>query len=474
MKVLLLSMPNITPSSADSMILPSLGIASLAGNVDPKCHQIRLLDLVLVRKKYLPVLAQWIDELQPQIVGLSGLTCSLHTALEIAEFIKIRFPNILITFGGYMALCHFEELIQPDKAKWVDFIVRGEAEKTFPELLDELDGSHNFQQIAGLAFKVDGQFISNAARELSPLSDIRLPARSARISTKGLHFWNIQADVLETSRGCTFDCAFCCVTQQYGRTHRSYSLYRVMEDMERAYANGARFMVLVDDNITLNMNRLDQLCDEIIHARLKGLKFFAQAAVKPIATQPELVKKMRAAGFVSVFLGLENLIQRNLDFLNKKTSGYEMAARAIKNLRKNRIISTAGIIMGNPDDTEEDLWKNYRLIRNLKVDFPNFMTLTPFPKTRVRAELQIAGLLTNPTDYSRYDLIQANVRTKHISSEHLYRLVKIMFHKYYFSFRFVAYNLFIRKYIRFTLQYAIKELFHDIVSSFIRKKHQHV
>lgn len=466
-------MPDITPSSADSMILPSLGIASLAGNVESGRHQVHLLDLVLVRKTYLSTLNKVIKQIQPQMIGLSGFTCSLATALKIAEFIKTNYPNILVTYGGYMALCHYEELIQPERAKWIDFIIRGEAEKTFPELLDELEGSRNFQKINGLSYKADARFISNPPRELLPLSEIRLPARSARVLSEGFHFWNMPADVLETSRGCTFDCAFCCVTQQYGRNYRAYALDRVMSDMELAYARGTRLIVLVDDNITLNVNRLNQLCAEIIHARLKGLKFFAQAAVKPIAIHPEIVHKMRAAGFESIFLGLENLIQRNLDFLNKKTSGYDMAARALKNLRKSKLISSAGVIMGNPDDTEEDLWENYRLIKKLKVDFPNFMTLTPFPKTRIRTELQAAGLLTNPTDYARYDLIQANIRTKHISSERLYQIVKQMFHNYYFSFGFVIHNLFIRKYIKFTLQYILRELLHYIKTVFTKKKNHH-
>lgn len=452
------------------MILPSLGIASLAGNVDQQRHQVKILDLVLVRKSYLAALQQAVDAYRPQFIGLSGLTCSVHTALEIARFIRAHFPEILIGFGGYMALCHFEELIQPDKAQSIDFIIRGEAERTFAELLDSLEAKSGFETINGLSYKIDNRFVSNQPRQLTALSNIQSPDRSARLLTQGLHFWNMPADVLETSRGCTFDCAFCCVTRQYGRNYRAYSIDRVMSDMESAYAGGTRLLVIVDDNITLNVNRLDALCDEIIRAKLKGLKFFAQAAVKPLAQNPDIVRKMRAAGFESVFLGLENLIQRNLEFLNKKTSGYEMAARALKNLRKNKIISTAGIILGNPEDTEEDLWENYRLIKKLRVDFPQFMILTPYPKTRIRGELQSLGLLTNPTDYSQYDLIHANVRTKSIPSEKLYRIVKKMFRAYYFSFFFVANNLFIRRHLGFTLRYALRELSHVIKMRILKKR----
>lgn len=466
MRILLLSMPNITPSSADSMLLPSLGIASLAGNIDLTAHQVKIADLVLRRKQYLSCLNDLMQQHQPQLVGLSGLTCSLHTALQIASFIKNKWPEIITVFGGYLALCHDDELIQPENAQWIDFLVRGEGEQTFSQLLDELDGNQNFAQVAGLSYKIDEKFVHNPPRKLADLATVKLPLRKARLLQQGFHFWGQPTDVVETSRGCTFDCAFCCVKHQYHRTFREFDLNRVISDIENCYALGTRFIVLVDDNITLDIKRLHQLCEELIHARFPGLRFFAQAAVKPIAQHPALIRKMSHAGFEVVFLGLENLIPRNLSFLNKKTSNYESAQKAVANLKNNDIVSAAGLIIGNPEDRAEDLWKNYRLVKSLKIDLPNFMTLTPFPKTKIRRELHDQGLLTNPDDYSKYDLIQANIRTKFMSEQELYHFAKLFFKKYYFSFQFLFFNRMIRKHWRFALQYALREIGHWVKTRF--------
>jgi len=462
MRILLLSMPDITPASADSMLLPSLGIASLAGNLDTQIHQIKIADLVLRRKDFLKYSAHLLQTEQPELVGLSGLTCSVPTALKMAQQIKTNSPETHIVFGGYMALCHAEELSTPPNAQWIDFLIRGEGEQTFNALVTELAGKKRFESINGLSYKLNGQFIHNPARALADLTQIELPARDRRILPHGFHFWGKPADVVETSRGCTFDCAFCCVAQQYRRTYREFPLDRVLADIEQTYRNGNRFIVLADDNITLDLKRLNQLCDALIHARWRDLRFFAQTAVKPIAEYPEIVSKMRAAGFEIIFLGLENLIQRNLLFLNKTTSNYELARQAVQNLRKNHIISSAGIILGNPDDSAADLWQNFQLIQSLQIDLPNFMTLTPFPKTRIREELIQQKLLTNPDDYARYDLIQANVRTHYLEADELFRLVKRFFRKYYFSWQFIRYNQMIRRYKKFTWHYILKEFLHLI------------
>lgn len=457
MRILLLSMPDITPSSADSMLLPWLGIASLAGNINLDENNIQIADLVLRRKDYRKFLSDLLSREKYDLVGLSGMTCSVQTAIEIARFIKENFPHILIVFGGFMALCHDDELVQPDIARWIDFLVRGEAEMTFNELINTLQHSNDYQKINGISYKINGEFHHTLPRQLADLSRIKLPNRQARILKRGFHFWGQPADVVETSRGCTFDCSFCCVTRQYGRVYREYALDRVLTDIEKVYALGTRFIVLVDDNITLDIKRLDALCDDLIKARFRNLKFFAQAAVKPIANNPDLVKKMRQAGFELVFLGLENLIERNLKFLNKKTSGFELAKKAIHSLKQEKIITSAGIIMGNPEDSAEDLWQNYQLIRELKVDLPNFMTLTPFPGTKIREELEQQGLLTNPTDYKRYDLIQANVKTKFLSDQELFRLVKLFFRKYYFSWKFILFNRMLRRHLGYAVRYTLNE-----------------
>jgi hypothetical protein len=66
--------------------------------------------------------------------------------------------------------------------------------------------------------------------------------------------------VVETSRGCTFDCSFCSIIEMRGRNFHRFPIERVIEDISDAVARGARSLFIVDDNITLDMPRFEELC----------------------------------------------------------------------------------------------------------------------------------------------------------------------------------------------------------------------
>jgi len=117
-----------------------------------------------------------------------------------------------------------------------------------------------------------------------------------------------QVDVVETSRGCTYDCSFCSIIEMRGRNFHTYSFRRVLDDIRDARDRGARTIFLVDDNITLNVRRFEALCHAIIEARLNNLDYFVQAMTSSIASHGEtLAPLMCRAGFRYVFLGIENI-----------------------------------------------------------------------------------------------------------------------------------------------------------------------
>ncbi|MEM2991114.1 MAG: radical SAM protein, partial [Halobacteria archaeon] len=104
-----------------------------------------------------------------------------------------------------------------------------------------------------------------------------------------------------------------------------------------------------------------------------------------------------------------------------------------------------GFIIGNPEDDEQDLWINFEMARQMKIDFPIFFIATPYPKTKLREELLELGLVVNLDDFSTYDGIYANVRTKYLTREEIqYNMWKMA--ASYYDYEWMRWNLMRRHY----------------------------
>ena len=143
---------------------------------------------------------------------------------------------------------------------------------TFRDLLRAIEHGACLESVGGLSFRKGEAWIHNTARAPHRLEDneIRMPKRDSRV-LKGYTMLGRQVDVIETSRGCTYDCSFCSIIEMRGRNFFTYSFDRVIADIRDARDHGARTIFLVDDNIMLNVRRFEALCEAIIAAGLNGL-----------------------------------------------------------------------------------------------------------------------------------------------------------------------------------------------------------
>jgi hypothetical protein len=145
-----------------------------------------------------------------------------------------------------------------------------------------------------------------------------LPNRAARV-LRGYTLLGRRVDVVETSRGCTYDCSFCSIIEMRGRNFHPYSIDRVLADIADARAHGAEAIFLVDDNITLDIERFEKLCTAIVDAGFDDLDYTVQAMTAPLAQHgARLAPLMRRAGFRYVFLGIENILDEDLVFLKAR------------------------------------------------------------------------------------------------------------------------------------------------------------
>jgi len=426
MNILLLSMPDSFEHMPTVGIrMPNGALTSLAGNVDSH-HRVAVADLVLVQRAVRATVERLVRETPPQLVGLSVMSFQRKTALRIVQLVRALCPGVPIMVGGYDPSLAPEAYAEP--AAGVDFIVRGEGELTFRALVRALERGGDVGDIAGLSYREGEGFHHNPERPVHGLADgeIRLPNRDARVLA-GYTFLGRQVDVVETSRGCTFDCSFCSIIEMRGRNFHRYTFDRVLADLRDARDHGARAIFLVDDNITLDVKRFEALCQAIVDAGLADLHYLVQAMTSAIANHgATLAPLMRRAGFRYVFLGIENILDDDLRFLKARAKNAlrddgrtvgNATTTAIEHLHRHGMYVVGGLILGNPDDTRESIETNLAFARRW-VDYPYIQHPTPYPRTPMNRELRERGLIMND-NVEEYDGTTAVVRSEHVAAEEI-------------------------------------------------------
>jgi radical SAM superfamily enzyme YgiQ (UPF0313 family) len=420
--VLLLSMPDsFEHMPALAIRMPNGALSSLAGNLDGR-HRVAVADLVLVQGRVRATVERLVRELSPDVVGLSVMTFQRRTAKRIVELVRALRPGARVVVGGY------DPSLAPEAYSdgSADFIVRGEGEITFRELVRSLEQGKGQDGIAGLTWRCGDGYRENPPRAVSRLADgeIRPPDRGARV-LRGYTLLGRPVDVVETSRGCTFDCSFCSIVEMRGRNFHTYDFDRVLADIRDAREHGARAVFIVDDNITLDVRRFEALCRAIVEARLDGLEYLVQAMTSSLAAAGStLAPLMRRAGFRYVFLGIENVLDEDLEFLRARAKNKERGAgtgnatlRAVEHVRRNGMYVVGGLILGNPSDSREAIEANLGFARR-HVDWPYIQHPTPYPRTPMTRDLREQGLVIDER-LEEYDGTTAVVRSDHLSAEEI-------------------------------------------------------
>jgi len=426
MRILLLSMPDSfehTPTLAVRM--PNGALASLAGNVDDH-HHVAIADLILAQDSVRSTVERLVREEEPDLVGLSVMTFQRATARKIISLARSIRPSVRIVVGGYDPSLAPEAWTHP--ALGVDFIVRGEGDITFRELVRALESHRPLANVPGLLFRTPSGMQATAPRPAAALErdEVRPPRRAARVLA-GYTMMGAPVDVVETSRGCTYDCSFCSIIEMRGRNFHRLSIERVIADITDARRRGARAIFLVDDNITIDVPRLEAICQAIIDAGLNDIFYLVQGMTASFATHGKtLGPLMQRAGFRYVFLGIENILEDDLAFLKATAKNSRSKAgegrqnstfAAVDMLHRHGMFVVGGLIVGNPDDTREAIDTNLAFARDY-VDWPYIQHPTPYPGTPMTKDFRERGLIVN-SRVDEYDGTSAVTRSAHLDADEI-------------------------------------------------------
>lgn len=343
--------------------LPPLGLINLAMTLKGSSHEVVLIDFVLaIRQKKLPMgqdiygdCADRILEEAPDLVGFSAQCTTYPAVIQICKKIKKKRLDVKVLIGGHNA--SFVDQQTLEKYPFVDAIVRGEGEVTFPELVAAYERGKNEERIDGVTYRHGKDIVRNKERTLiRNLDDLQLPDYSLLPSFStyrdacGL---SRSIAILEVGRGCPHKCIYCSESIMWRRMTRTFSVPRLVKEMKNIHTNfGAECFLLAYDQFTARRGFVESFCHLVIEEGLSHLPWYCISRLDSV--DASLLSLMREAGCESMCYGIDSGSERTLSFIRKNIDREILYQRVVETADQG-IIPTLSYVIGFPEEEKEDI-----------------------------------------------------------------------------------------------------------------------
>ena len=406
---------------------PSLGLGYLAAVLEKNQYEVDLIDCLTPRSLTHEEFRNEISKRQPDIVGITSTILTYKSGLQIAKIAKEVCPKCLTVIGGPHVTFWDSEALQ--ECASLDIVVRREGENTMLELAERVGAGKDYHDVLGITCRKDGKIVKNRDRPyIENLDDIPFPAR---------HLWPIEClrkygataiFDLVTSRGCVYWCDFCAEVRMHGRKYRVRSPKNVVDELEFLHkTHGAEYFAFCDAAFTVDQARTEEMCEEIRNRKLK-IRWICGTRVDMVTK--ELLLKMREAGCISVWYGVESGTQHVLDCMSKGIS-LAQTIRAFKWTKEAGLRPEPNVIFGFPGETKETAWKTIKFVEKISPDFVGFFTIaTPYPGTPMYDFVKKNGWL-KVTDFDKYDTATPIFETPTLSMKELRKIREQVLQSFY-------------------------------------------
>ncbi len=360
-----------------------LAIPTLVALTPPK-HEIRIFDENIEDIDY-----NW----EADLVGISVRTMFAKRAYNISENFRKR--GVKTVLGGiHPSMC-------PEEAsQHCDSVVVGEAEEVWGTLLQDVE--ENCLQK------------SYTAGKLTDLKNSPLPGRSALSKEQYLQ------DIIQTTKGCPFDCEFCSVHAFDGQKIRTKTVKQVLEEVQEINRVQSKYkkknaIFFADDNIITNKAFARKLFTAL---NPHNINWMCQASMN-ISQEDELLRLMRESGCGAIFIGFESISQENLESMHKAINQRYNYREAITKIQSYGMLVHSSFIVGYDFDSQKTFAELIDFIQDSKLLMPLINMLTPFPGTTLFERFEKEGRILHK-DWSKYDAKHVVFSPNGMSPEELF------------------------------------------------------
>ncbi len=330
------------------ILIPQLALFIIQG-LTPKKHEVKI-----VEEEYMHL---DLDE-ECDVVGISCMTSNAKRGYRIADAFREKGKKVVMG-GVHPSILPEEALVHADA------VVIGEAEGVWEKILVDIEND-NLQQIY---------------HEPHPDLDRYIPKDFSSLPKN--RFYNLVP--LQTSRGCPYNCDFCCVSDIFGKKIKLIPVRHIIKDITES---GARNFIFLDDNIIGNPKYAKELFKALIPLKIRWI---GQSSIS-FARDMEIMRLAKKSGCKGLFIGLESVLESN-NHQYTKLKSLEDTKQSIKKILKMGILIQASVIFGFDEDTHETFGQTVKFLIKNRISIASINALTPYPGTRLFEKFKKAGRL---------------------------------------------------------------------------------
>jgi radical SAM superfamily enzyme YgiQ (UPF0313 family) len=407
-----------------------LGLEYIGAEVQQDGHEVRI---VQQRDMTDRQLLKKVKEYSPGIVGFTVMTYNFNAAEHLARQIKKLNPNIKIVFGGAHPTAMPEIVSNWD----IDYVVIGEGEKTFRELVRTISNKGDLDNVDGIAYW-DHDIMSMPLHTLT--SGIRIKPPRGRITNLDSVPWPIRKkEILEEckifgfnnpplskqkmvsqvlfSRGCPYDCIFCCSPRMWGNKVVSRSPKDVVGEIKFLESEfGTNYVYFADLLFNCSKKKVIELCKEMIKRKISS-KWFCLCSVKNM--DKDIADAMSEAGCTRIGFGVDAVTNDVLKTIKpRQKSTFTLAEKALSLCDSVGIINRAFIIIGYPWQSMRALENTGKKLHRLPIDDLRIGLLTPLPGSPIYDEFKKNNMIL-VDNFSRFSTEECVIKLTHMTSNEL-------------------------------------------------------
>lgn len=423
MKITLVNPPYPPSVHSHPPFIP-LGIAYLAAVAEKAGHQVKVIDCQAEKLNYESFRSR-IAETPSDFIGATATTLLYKSAARILTVAKETQPNATTVLGGSHVTFWDENALKEYPS--IDLIVRGEGEETLVELLETIESNADLTGVSGITYRDGDKVCHNSDRPfIKDLDSIPFPAHHLMPLQNLRHNGKLLIPLV-SSRGCVYWCDFCSTVRMFGRGYRWRSAKNVVDEMQFVHEKyGVDQVTFYDDAFSVDRNRVLQICKEL-HDRKLNLIWDCGTRVDMV--DRELMKTMKAAGCIAVWMGVESGSEAILGAM-KKSIKLEQTRQAYKIAHEVGLMTIANVVLGFPGETEETAKQTIRFVQKLNPEDVGFYLATPYPGTPMYEQVVKNGWLRE-TDFDRYDTAGPIFETPQLSMQKLAELRYKAYQQFY-------------------------------------------